>query len=75
MIIVAFGVALDHALPRPYHKTDKEVRPRRELSLVIGRLIRSRAIYHRRSYRVRERHRRSERAPRPPHGPSPLEAA
>jgi hypothetical protein len=75
MTPMCFGLITDHAFRRPYHETDVSMRPRRELSLIIGRQSRSQAIWHRKAYRVLAMHRRSVRAPEPPVWPSPLRAA
>ena len=75
MTPMCFGLITDQAFRRPYHQTDASVRPRRELSLVMGRLARSHAIRHREPYRVLAMHRRAVRAPEPPVWPYPPRAA
>lgn len=75
MIIVALGLMMDNAYPRPYYENPTDSRPRRALALRNMHLNRSWATLHRRTYRVVARHRRSDRAPEPPVGPSPLRAA
>lgn len=75
MIVVALGLMMDAVKERPYHATYALERPQRRLSLRIEMLRRGHATIRRKSYRVVKMHRRLERAPEPPQGPSPLRAA
>ncbi|HUY05020.1 MAG TPA: hypothetical protein VMV33_17210 [Rhodocyclaceae bacterium] len=58
-ISVAFGLALDHALPRAGGGGRAALRNRREMALAADRLCRSDAIGRRRSYRLAAAHRRA----------------
>lgn len=63
MIIVALGLMIDAATPRPYVGDRVGERPRRELAMRVMLNRRSYATRRREAYRQVSMHRRSDRVP------------